>query len=76
MRHAQAALMQLEEAADQGAMAKSSTEPSSDEQAMKPEMRALIGQFDAKDRRDEKAKKPFAKSKERRRRGDKPARAA
>lgn len=68
--------MLMAEAADQMAMAKSSKEPSGEEQAMKPEMHALIARFDAKDRRDEDAKKPIETSKARRRRGDKPARAA
>jgi hypothetical protein len=57
-------------------MAKSREEPSGEEQAMRPEMRALIARFDAKDRRDESPKEPVEKSKDRRRRGGKPARAA
>jgi hypothetical protein len=68
--------MQTAEAVDDRAMSKSKKELSGDEQAMKPEMHALIARFDAKDRRDEEAKKPIKKSHERRRRGDKPARAA
>jgi len=58
-------------------MAKSSKAPVREEQAMKPEMRNLIMTFDAKDRRDEEAaKKSRQRSKEQRRRSDKPARAA
>jgi hypothetical protein len=56
-------------------MAKQSTEPSGDDQAMTPEMRDLIARFDAKDRRDDDPRKS-KKSKERRRRSDKPVSAA
>jgi hypothetical protein len=68
--------MQTAEAVDHKAMSKSKKECSGDEQAMKPEMHTLVACFDAKDRRDEEAKKPVEKSHERRRRSHKPARAA
>ena len=77
MKAREARLMRGAEAVDDRAMAKSTKETPGDEQAMKPEMRALIARFDAKDRRDEETKKdPAEKSDKRRRRGDKPARAA
>jgi hypothetical protein len=66
--------MRSAEAADHVCMAKQSTEPSGEDQAMTPEMRDLIARFDAKDRRDDDPRKS-KKSKERRRRSDKPVRA-
>ena len=56
-------------------MAKSKKEPAAQDLELKPEMRELILSFDAKDRRDEE-KTRNGGSKQRRRRGDKPARAA
>ena len=68
--------MRIAEAADHRCMAKKSKEPSGEDQAMTPNMHDLIRRFDANDRRDEDPRKSGEKSNERRRRSDKPARAA
>jgi hypothetical protein len=70
-------LMVRARASDHEAMAKDSPkEPAGDDHPLKPEMRELILSFDAKDRRAQPGKSPNGSSKQRRRRGDNPARAA
>ena len=65
------------DASDPGPMAKKSPkERSGDDNPLRPEMRELIQKFDAKDRRAQPSKSPNGSSKQRRRRGDNPARAA
>jgi hypothetical protein len=68
--------MRLADPADQDGMAKPRKEPSGEAEAMTPEMHALIRRFDAKDRRDEEARKSGKNSEARRRRSDKPSEAA
>ena len=54
-------------------MAKVKKQPHDEHQELKPQMRALILRFDAKDRRDERATTEIPKSKPRRRREEKSA---
>ena len=64
--------MRMAHAADDCRMPKSK-QPQAEQHELKPEMRELILTFDAKDRREQSAKKRNGGSGQRRRRGEKPS---